>query len=78
MIEEEHGRRPVRAMCEALDVAPSAYYAWRGRSESARERADRALLVEIRAVHRESRQTYGALRVGVRQVMEQDCPVGGR
>lgn len=63
MIEEEHGRRPVRAMCEALDVAPSAYYAWRCRAESARETADRALLVEIRAVHRESRQTYGALRV---------------
>ena len=29
MIEEEHGRRSVRAMCEALGVAPSAYYAWR-------------------------------------------------
>ena len=58
MIEEEHDRRPVRAMCDALGVAPSAYYAW-----SERTRADRALLVEIRAVHRESRQTYGALRV---------------
>lgn len=63
MIEEEHGRRSVRAMCEALGVAPSAYYAWRSRPESERGRADRRLLVEIRAVHRESRQTYGALRV---------------
>ncbi len=63
MIEEGHSRRSVRAMCEALGVAPSAYYAWRSRPESERARADRRLLVEIRAVHRESRQTYGALRV---------------
>ena len=63
MIKQEHGRRSVRAMCEAFGVAPSAYYAWHGRPESVKERADRALLVEIRAVHRESRETYGALRV---------------
>ena len=63
MIEEEHGRRPVRAVCEALGVSPSAYYAWRSRPESKREQADRRLLVEIGAVHRESRGTYGALRV---------------
>lgn len=49
MIEEEHGRRPVRAMCEALGVTPSAYYAWRSRPESERERSDRSLLVKIRA-----------------------------
>jgi putative transposase len=63
MIEEERRHRSVRALCEALGVAPSAYYAWRARPESAKERADRRLLVEIRTVHRESRGTYGALRV---------------
>ena len=63
MIEEERTRRPVRALCEALGVAPSAYYAWRRRPESERAKADRRLLVEIRTVHRESRGTYGALRV---------------
>lgn len=63
MIEEGHGRRSVRALCEALAVSSSAYYAWRSRPESERARADRALLVEIRAVHRESGATYGALRV---------------
>ena len=62
MIKQEHGRRSVRAMCEAFGVAPSAYYAWHGRPESVKERADRALLVEIRAVHRESRETYGAVK----------------
>lgn len=63
MIEEEHGRRSVRAMCEALGVAPSAYYAWRTRPETEQARSDRRLLVEVRAVHRESGETYGALRV---------------
>ena len=63
MIEEDHDRRSVRAMCDALAVAPSAYYAWRLRPETERARADRRLLVEIRAIHRESGETYGALRV---------------
>ena len=75
MIEEEHGRRPVRAMCEALGVAPSAYYAWRARPESAKQQADRRLLVEIRAVHRESRGTYGALRVHA-ELRAQGVPCG--
>jgi transposase InsO family protein len=63
MIEEDHGRRSVRAMCEALAVSPSAYYAWRARPETKRMQSDRRLLTEIRAVHRESGETYGALRV---------------
>ncbi len=63
MIEEDHGRRAVRAMCEALAVSPSAYYAWRARPETEKVRADRRLLTEVRAVHRESGETYGALRV---------------
>lgn len=63
MIQQEEVHHPVRTMCRALGVSPSAYYAWRSRPESRRERSDRALLVEIRAVHRESRGTYGALRV---------------
>ena len=63
MIEEDHGKRSVRAMCAALGVSPSGYYAWRSRSASAREVEDRRLTVEVRAVHRESRGTYGAPRV---------------
>ena len=63
MIEEDHNRHAVRTMCAALGVSPSGYYAWRSRSASAREVGDRRLTVEIRAVHRESRGTYGAPRV---------------
>ena len=62
-MEEHRGSYGVRAMCEALAVSSSGYYGWRTRPESERARADRRLLVAIRAVHRESGGTYGALRV---------------
>ncbi len=63
MIDEERGQVPVRVLCEALGVSTSAYYDWRSRPPSARAVEDRRLEVEVRAVHRESRQTYGVRRV---------------
>jgi putative transposase len=57
----EHDRRyPIRLMCRALAVSPAGYYAWRGRPESQRSTANRALLMDIRMIHQESRQTYGS------------------
>ncbi len=38
----------------ALSVSRSGYYAWRHRPESPRARANRVLLVRIRALHAES------------------------
>jgi putative transposase len=63
MIEEQRGRMPVQVLCQALGVSASAYYEWRLRAPSARETEDRRLAVEVRAVHRESRRTYGARRI---------------
>ncbi len=63
MIQQEEGTSPVRTMCRGLGVSTSAYYDWRRHSPSAWEVEDRRLAVEVRAVHRESRQTYGARRV---------------
>ena len=58
---QEHDRRySIRLMCRALAVSPAGYYAWRGRPESLRSVANRALLTEIRVIHQESRQTYGS------------------
>lgn len=54
---------PVRVMCQALHVSPSGYYGWRGRKESPRAQANRALLVRIKSIHDESRQTYGYPRI---------------
>ena len=46
-----------------LRVSPSGYYGWAGRSVSARDRANQALLIQIRRIHHESRQAYGSLKV---------------
>jgi hypothetical protein len=57
----EHDRcYPIRLMCRALVVSPVGYYAWRVRPESRRRVADRALLIDIRMIHQERRQTYGS------------------
>lgn len=50
-------------MCRVLQVSSSGYYAWRGRQPCARARANDALLVSIRALYAESRQTYGSPRL---------------
>jgi putative transposase len=51
---------PVRVLCRVLGVSPSGYYAWRQRGPSARAQANDQLLVRIRAIHRASREAYGA------------------
>jgi putative transposase len=58
---QEHDRRyPIRLMCRALAVSPAGYYAWRDRPESRRSVHNRALLLAIRVIHQESRETYGS------------------
>ena len=54
---------PVQAMCEALGVSRSGYYAWASRPESRRATQDRALAAEVRASHEASRGRYGSPRV---------------
>ncbi len=63
VIERLRDRYPVTLMCKVLDVSPSGYYAWRGRPESARSRANRLLKVDIRSIFDESRETYGSPRI---------------
>lgn len=41
----------------------SGYYAWRKRPQSKREKENRRLVVEIKAIHQESKQTYGSPRI---------------
>ena len=50
-------------MCRLYGVTRAGYYAWRSRERSERERQDEALAAEIRAVHAQSRGTYGSPRV---------------
>ena len=51
------------ALCRVLRVSKSGYCAWAARPESPRQRANRALALQIRAAHARSRKTYGRRRV---------------
>jgi len=63
----------VKVMAGVLAVSASGFYRWRTRGASARERANRELRTTIRAIHADSRSTYGVRRVhaalGQRQVV---------
>jgi putative transposase len=63
VITAQAAQHPVARSCRVLGVSRSGYYAWRGRQESARARADAALTARITAIHTASRQTYGSPRV---------------
>jgi putative transposase len=53
----------VKALCDALQVSRSGYYAAHGRAPSARQERQTTLTAEIRKIHTASRETYGAPRV---------------
>jgi transposase InsO family protein len=59
-IKEHQQAFAIEAMCRVLGVARSGYYDWRERPECLRAQQDRRLLVEMRRVHRQHRETYGA------------------
>jgi len=50
-------------MCRWLAVSRAGYYAWASRPEAARTILDRALVVEIKAIHAATRRAYGSPRM---------------
>jgi transposase InsO family protein len=54
---------PVLAMCRALGVTRSGFYAWSKRPKSARAQADERLAVEIAATYAKSHKRYGSPRI---------------
>ena len=50
-------------MCCVLEVSQSGYYSWRKRAECPRQQENRRLLALIKAIHLESRKTYGSPRI---------------
>jgi transposase InsO family protein len=62
-IETNRRSYPVKAMCQALKISTSGYYAARSRPPSARSERQSLLTSQIRAIHAASRQTYGAPRI---------------
>src|SRR5438270_13781806 len=63
LIKDHRSVWPVRVMCDALSASPSGYYAWRSRPDSPRTIANRDLLADIRRVHAQHQERYGAPRV---------------
>jgi glycosyltransferase involved in cell wall biosynthesis len=50
-------------MCRLFGVSPSGFWAWQKRPPSERAKSDAELLGRIRAIHQESRGTYGVPRI---------------
>src|SRR5580692_9079186 len=75
-IEDHRQHWPVRLLCETLEVSTAGYYAWRQRPTSSQEQRRTALVVEIRAIHAETKARYGSPRVHAELVARgQDCCV---
>ena len=62
-IEAKEVAFPVTAMCQALSISSSGYYAWKKRPASPRATADAQLTVDIVAAHKRGRRAYGSPRV---------------
>jgi len=65
----------VKAMCDALGVSRSGYYAWANRSISQRSQANTRLVEAIQKVHVTSRRTYGSPRIHA-ALVRQGVPCG--
>ncbi len=62
-IEEHRSLWRLPVMCRVLAVSKSGYFAWRDGRDGPRRSQDRALSVQIQAIHHQSRQTYGSPRI---------------
>jgi transposase InsO family protein len=62
-IQQHRKTWPVTLMCRVLDVSASGFYAWLSRPASAQQQRRDKLLVEIRAVHAETKHRYGSPRI---------------
>jgi putative transposase len=63
LIDAKQAQHPVCLLCSVLGVSRAGYYAWKDRPACARRRRDDELLGEIRAIHDESKGTYGWPRI---------------
>ena len=63
-VRAHHREFSIKRMCQVLEISRSGYYDWDGRKESGRSGRDRVLLTEIRKIHQDSKEAYGAIRPG--------------
>lgn len=63
MIKKLRLEYPLRVVCRVLCVSSSGFYSWLHRKTSAKCLHEARLVVEIKAIHVQSRETYGAKRI---------------
>jgi putative transposase len=63
IIEDQRETFSIRVLCNVMGVSAAGFYAWRGRPESPRKAANRALLAKIRRLHLAHRGRYGGPRI---------------
>ena len=59
-IAAEKAAFPVTALCRAMNVQPSGFYAWLKRRPTVRKKMDERLKIHIRASNKKSRKTYAS------------------
>lgn len=62
-VEAEKANHSVVALCRVMKVSKSGYYRWLHRAPSLWDRSNERLSLHIRAIHKDSRSTYGSPRV---------------
>ncbi len=72
-VEKNRRQYGVPALCDALQVSRSGYYAARQRGPSARLQRQVDLTARIRTIHQASRESYGAPRVHI-ELLAQEVP----
>lgn len=73
-VEAHRKRFQIKSMCRVLQVSRSGYYGWRTNQPSVRDKANLALLQQIRQHHARTGQAYGALKMWRHlSAMGQDC-----
>jgi putative transposase len=61
-VRANHEQFRITRMCQVLQVSRSGYYDWQVREESERSQRDRLLLKEIRKIHQDMKEAYGATK----------------
>ena len=62
-IAAERANHSVSTLCRVLGISRGGFYAAERRAPSKRQLGDERILVAIREIHKDSRETYGAPRV---------------
>jgi transposase InsO family protein len=63
LIEKVKRALSIERLCMLFRVSPSSFYAWKNHVPSRREKEDQKLSVHMRAIFKQSRKSYGRIRM---------------